>query len=207
MTITHPGKWKLLQALKKLGLLSFLFLCLTYALPLSAQDNPLGQTFQINTRLQSFVGKPAWTLIVKDVVTGQVMPYFFPIYESEQFWVNFTFTNAYRIIVSELQFGPPDAIIRNFCHLQDGILDRQSLIITLSGRLTPDRRTSDCHVQRFKQYSFPIVTQQPQAQNSSTGEGAASGPEALLSAIPAAASSASSAEGSPSLAALTNLLK
>ncbi|MES2218941.1 MAG: hypothetical protein V4501_11085 [Pseudomonadota bacterium] len=158
MTITHGLKSSLKLALKKISQLALLSACLTHSLPIMAQDSPLGQTFQINTRLESFVGKPAWVIIVKDVANGQVVPYYFPIYESEQFWINFTFTNAFRVILSELQFGPPDMVIRNFCHLQDGILDKESLIINLTGRLTPDRRTSECHVERFKSYSFPIVT-------------------------------------------------
>ena len=167
-----PGlKSKLHLALKRLSLLALLSAGLMIHLPCYAQDNPLGQTFQINTRLDSYVGKPAWVIIVKDVATGQVVPYFFPIYEQEQFWVNFTFTNAFRIILSELQFGPPDAIIRNFCHLQDGILDRESLIINLTGRLTPDRRTSNCNVQRFKSYSFPIVTPAPAASSKTAAPG------------------------------------
>jgi hypothetical protein len=166
-------------------LLAVLSASLSYSLPGFTQDNPLGQTFQINTRIDSYVGKPTWLIIVKDVVSGQVMPYYFPIYEREQFWVNFTFTNAFRIIVSELQFGPPDAIIRNFCHLQDGILDRESLIINLSGNLTPDRRTSDCHVQRFKSYSFPIVTPEVSSTTSTSAPAspAATNPLANLSAL------------------------
>jgi hypothetical protein len=154
--------------------------------PCYAQDNPLGQTFQINTRLDSYVGKPGWVIIVKDVATGQVMPYFFPIYERDHFWINFTFTNAFRVILSELQFGPPDAIIKNFCHLQDGILDRESLIIDLSGKLTPDRRTSFCHVQRFKSYSFPIVTPAP-ASTSASPEPAAGAAGNALSSLKALA--------------------
>jgi hypothetical protein len=185
--------------LKKIGQLILLSASLMIQ-PCYAQDNPLGQTFQINTRLDSYVGKPAWVIIVKDVATGQVVPYFFPIYEQDHFWINFTFTNAFRVILSELQFGPPDVTIKNFCHLQDGILDRESLIISLTGKLTPDRSTSFCSVQRFKSYSFPIVTPAPASTSASPEKGGA------IPGIPGAAGNPLSSLPS-SLSALAPLAK
>jgi hypothetical protein len=157
MTTTYHLKSLVLSALKKICQLFLLSTCLLNALPIKAQDNPLGQTFQINTRLQSYYGKPAWLIIINDIDTGTVTPYFYPIYETENFWFSFTFAHRYRVSISDLQFGPPDAVIHNFCHLRNTVFNQESIVINLTGNLTPDKRTSECHMQRYKEYTFPIA--------------------------------------------------
>lgn len=112
-------------------------------------DNPMGQTFQLTADLNSYVGKPQWVLILRDVNTGRVMPYIFPINKLNNVWVGFTLTRAYRVTVSRLQFGPPETTITNFCHLEDGIITGKSLIVRVSGDLTPNRHTATCHVTRY----------------------------------------------------------
>lgn len=174
MTTTYTLKSVIYTAVKKILPLVLLSACLLNSFPLKAQDNPLGQTFQINTRLHSYTGKPAWLIIINDIDTGQVTPYFFPIYETENFWFTFTFAHHYRISISDLQFGPPDAVIHNFCHLKNTVFNQESVIIDLSGDLTPDKRTSFCHMQRYKEYSFPIVEPTDNSSsNSSPAAGAA----------------------------------
>lgn len=168
MTTTYHLKSFLFTAFKKICPALVLSTCLLNSLPLKAQDNPLGQTFQINTQLRSYVGKPAWLIIINDIDTGQVTPYFFPIYETDNFWFAFTFAHRYRVNVSDLQFGPPDAVIHNFCHLRNTVFNRESIIINLSGNLTPDKRTSFCHLQRYKEYSFPIAEPTQDTSSNST---------------------------------------
>jgi hypothetical protein len=161
------------MAIKNFCLAALLSLSVTAIAPSYAQDNPFGQTFQINTRLSSYTGKPSWLIIITDVQTGQVIPYLYDITENDSFRVNFTFAHAYRVTASELQFGPPEGSIHNFCHLQNGIYRNESLVINLSGDLTIDGRTSECHVMRYKEYSFPI-TQNDQSMSSGSSGGVVS---------------------------------
>jgi len=122
-----------------------------------AQENPFGQNLQINTRLTSIVGKPTWLLMIREVETGLVSPYIFDIKNNDNFWIAFTWGHSYRITASTLQFGPY-AVIKNFCRLESGILSGESMVITLKGKLTPYRGSSQCFVQKYKNSSFPIVT-------------------------------------------------
>jgi hypothetical protein len=182
------------MTIKKLCRAGLLSLFILGSQSLLAQDNPLGQTFQINTHLSCIVGKPSWLIIVRDEETGQVLPFLYDINTEDNFWLGFTFSHAYRVITSELDFGPPNAKIHNFCHLQDGILDHESFTATLSGPLTPNRYTSTCHVTRYKQYSFPIVNQDTGTSAAPTD---AAGIEAAetTAANPAAAPAGGSAVG------------
>src|SRR5437762_1145039 len=43
-------------------------------------DNPFGQVIEIQTRFHSFVGKPIWSLVVRDVDNNQNVPYIFRIH-------------------------------------------------------------------------------------------------------------------------------
>lgn len=117
----------------------------------------LGQTLQINTRFRSIIGKPVWLLIIRDVDTGIILPYLFDIKNNQDFWVAFTFARNYQITVSELKFGP-FAIIHNFCHLEGGVMSGKSMILTLTGDLTPSPQTSTCHNLTYNDSAFPIVT-------------------------------------------------
>jgi hypothetical protein len=172
------------MAIKKICQAGWLCLGLFAIATAAAQNNPFGQSFQINTYLKSYVGQPTWVIIVRDEDNGQVLPYQFYFSELNNFWIGFTFAHSYRVIVSDLQFGPPNAIIHNFCHLQDGILDRQSISVTLQGDLTPNRHTSQCHVMRYKNYSFPIANSNDDvSDNTSTTNAATSGVGALTKAF------------------------
>jgi hypothetical protein len=163
------------MAIKKICQTVLLSTCLLSMLNVHAQDSPFGQTFQINTRLNSYVGKPSWLLIIRDVETGQVLPYLYDFNGTENFWVGFTYAHSYQITVSELEFGPPNATIHNFCHLQDGILDHQSFTINLSGDLTPNRRTSFCHVFKYKNFAFPIVDSSESSSSNNTSSAVSAG--------------------------------
>jgi hypothetical protein len=145
------------MAINKICQVGLLCLCLLNISSTYAEESPFGQTFQITTRLNSYVGKPSWLIIVRDVNTGQVLPYLYDITTTDNFWLGFTFSHAYQVITSELEFGPPNAAIHNYCHLEDGVLDRESFTVTVTGDLTPNRLTSHCHVFKYKQFNFPIV--------------------------------------------------
>ncbi|HSW69158.1 MAG TPA: hypothetical protein VLI69_03225 [Gammaproteobacteria bacterium] len=111
----------------------------------SANAGPLGQTIQINTRFHSIIGNPVWLLILRDPDTGIVYPYLYDIKNNDNFWLAFSFGQNYVVTVSNLKFGP-FAIINNFCHLENRLLTRKSMIISLTGNLTPAPVTSTCHV-------------------------------------------------------------
>ena len=137
--------------------LTLLWFLLSGWIAVSYADTPLGQTLQINTRFKSIIGKPIWTLVVRDVDTGVVIPYMFEIKNNQNFWVAFTFGHNYRVTSSQLKFGP-FAIISNFCQLENGILSGKSMILTLSGDLTPSPKSSKCHVLKYNDNAFPIAT-------------------------------------------------
>lgn len=145
------------MAIKKLCRFLLFSVSLFLILPCQAQFSPvLGQTLQINTRFSSIIGAPTWLLIIRDMDSGQVMPYLFDITETENFWVIFTIGRSYEVTVSNLKFGPY-AIINNFCHLEDGIISGKSMWIRLSGELSPNRRKIICHVMKYRDMPFPVV--------------------------------------------------
>jgi hypothetical protein len=170
------------MAIKKICQIALLSACVFNIFSAHAQDSPFGQTFQINTHLNSFVGKPSWLIILRNVNTGQVLPFLYDFNSTENFWLGFTFSSAYQVTVSDLEFGPPNAVIHNFCHLQDGILDHESFTVTLSGDLTPNRRTSLCHIFKYKNFSFPIVESSSDS-NSSAPSAQAAAPNGITNAI------------------------
>lgn len=144
------------MAIKRICQVGMLY-CLFSLLPIYAQENPFGQTLQINTHLRSMIGKPSWLLIVRNVETGQVVPYVFDFTKNDNFWLALTFSRSYRVTVSNLKFGS-NVAINNFCHLENGILTAQSMSITLTGVLSPDSRSSHCHVLKYQEFDFPIAT-------------------------------------------------
>lgn len=133
------------------------FLSAAYADP---DDNGLGQTIQINTRFHSFIGKPAWLLVIRDVDHGQNLPYLYDIHNGTNFWLAFTFGRNYLITASTLTFNPYRMKINNFCGLEsNGRIQRgQSLYITITGDLSPNTNTFTCQVLKYQDANFNIVT-------------------------------------------------
>jgi hypothetical protein len=131
-----------------------LLLCLVNILPLKASaENPLGQTLQINTHFDSLQGHPTWLLMLRNVETGEVLPYLYEIKNYDNFWMALSYGRNYRIISSKLQFESSKSI-SNFCHLEDGIISGKSYVIYLSGNLRPGGRDYVCHTSKFKNYDF-----------------------------------------------------
>lgn len=125
--------------------------------------NGLGQFIQINTRLRSYVGKPTWLLIIRDVDGNQNIPYLFDIRRGDNFWVALTYGKHYLITVSRLQIETYQSRcnhykkyrINDFCHLESNgrIIRGESMSITLEGDLTPNSASSRCIVIK---YAYPI---------------------------------------------------
>jgi hypothetical protein len=115
-----------------------------------------GQTLQINTYLNSLIGYPSWTLIIRDAESERVLPYLFEFTDTNHFWIAFTTSRSYIVTASTLKWGPY-AIIHNFCHLENGLLTNQSMIITLKGELSPNLHSFKCKVQKYSDAPFPIV--------------------------------------------------
>ena len=64
----------MIMTIKKWIVRFIILMCLTtnsFAQP----DNPLGQTIEINTRFHSFIGKPIWSLVIRDLDHNQDIPY------------------------------------------------------------------------------------------------------------------------------------
>lgn len=144
------------MAIKHLCQVGLLSICLMHQTESLAQALFAGDTIQIYTQFHSVIGKPSWLLILRDMDTGQVLPYVYDIRNNNNFWLALPMSHHYRVTVSTLTFGP-FAVIHNFCHLQDGVISWRSLNITLKGNLTPIRGTSHCYIQSYKNLPFPLV--------------------------------------------------
>lgn len=143
-----------------------LFLSSLTLLDCFAQENDgIGQTIQIYTHFDSFIGKPSWLLIIRDLDHDQNIPYLYNITKGDNFWLAFTYGRNYLITVSSLQFSPyrtnpyQSKKIDNFCHLESNgrILRGESLYITIMGDLTPYTNTFTCHITRYPDGNFTIV--------------------------------------------------
>lgn len=153
------------KSLTKAPIMIFLcFLLIPYTSKAELNGYPdgdgVGQFIQITTRLHSFVGKPTWLLIIRDVDHNQNIPYLFDIRRGENFWVALTYGKHYLITVSRLQIETYQSRynkyknyrINNFCHLESNgrIIRGESMNITLEGNLTPDTASTRCIVLRYK---------------------------------------------------------
>jgi hypothetical protein len=118
----------------------------------------LGQILHIYTHFSNTVAPATWLLEIRENETGRVLPYIYEIHNNENFWIAFTSGRTYRITASTVKFGPY-AQIRNFCHLENGIIDGKSMWITLSGELSPDTRRFKCIVSQFKDMPFQYKQQ------------------------------------------------
>lgn len=150
---------------KKLIVCTWILLASTsvYANP---DADGLGQTIQINTRLHSFVGKPSWLLIIRDIDHNQNIPYLFDVTRGKDFWIAFTFSRNYLITVSNLQFSPYKNMpwrskrTNNFCHLESNgrIIRNLSISVTIEGALSPNTNGYTCHVSYFSNPNFTVVS-------------------------------------------------
>lgn len=148
----------------------FLTLCLgTASVRAQPADDTFGQIIQINTNFHSFVGKPSWLLIIRDLDHGQNIPYLFDIRKGENFWVAFTYSRNYLITVSNLRmesYRPYKNTFRlyetkDFCNLESNgrILRGESISIRITGDLSPYHCSYQCNVSRYLDTNFTIVNQ------------------------------------------------
>jgi len=121
-----------------------------------------GQTIEINTRLHSYLGKPTWLLVVRDIDHGQNIPYMYDFRKGTNFWLALTYSKNYLITVSELVFNPYDKKVKNFCNLESmGRIQRGvSMRIFLQGDLSPNTATYTCNVFKYQEPQFWSQSQQ-----------------------------------------------
>jgi len=62
-------------------------LCITTSSSYAQDNDGLGQIIQIHTRFHSFVGKPSWLLIIRDLDHNENIPYFYEIKRGDNFWL------------------------------------------------------------------------------------------------------------------------
>jgi hypothetical protein len=123
-------------------------------------DN-FGHTIQLQTNLRSFVGKPSWLIIIRDIDHNQVIPYLYDFENESNAWIAFTYSKNYLITVSELSFSPSGRKIKNFCQLESmGAVQHGSIQVYLTGKLTPREYTSSCQILKFSDTNFNIATPQ-----------------------------------------------
>jgi len=119
----------------------------------------LGQTIQIQTHLRSFIGKPIWTLIIRDLDHGQNIPYVFDFTRGDDHWVALTFSRNYLITASKLQIVTPysrfdlykNYRISNFCNLESmgRIIRGRSMTVQISGDLSPNSNDYTCSASSY----------------------------------------------------------
>lgn len=147
------------KTLLMIGLITGLGLT-TGPVPAQPQDG-FGQTIEINTRLHSYLGKPTWLLIIRDVDHGQNIPYMYDFRKGTNFWLALTYSDNYLITVSELVFNPYQKKVKNFCNLESmGRIQRgTSLRIFIDGDLSPHTDTYHCNVLKYIDPNFTIAIQ------------------------------------------------
>jgi len=104
-----------------------------------------GETIRITTRLNSYVGKPSWLLVIRDVDHSRTIPYVFDFQRGENTWLAYTFGHHYLITISNLQMPTYIAShndyknyqINDFCHLQSNgrVQNGVGMDITITGDL------------------------------------------------------------------------
>ncbi len=147
-------------------LLVMMGLLAKFAYPQDANPG-MGNVIQINTNLRSFVGKPSWLLMIRDVDDNENMPYIFDFTSSNTQWMAFTQGQNYLIVSSTLQFSvyrPHDNtyrtyFIHNFCNLesQGRIQHNTGVSIWLTGDLWPNEDSYHCQVMRYPNADFTVA--------------------------------------------------
>lgn len=125
----------------------------------------IGQTLQIYTRLDSYIGKPSWIIMIRDVDHNQNIPYVFDFNQENNFWLVMTYSRNYLITASTLQFSPYRSYpgntrsIHNFCQLEsNGVIQRgESKYITVTGDLRPNADRYNCSVSSFSDNHFTVT--------------------------------------------------
>ena len=128
----------------------------------NAQEiNDFGQIIKISTNLRSISSKASWLLIIRDMDHGQNIPYLYDFVSGNNYWAALTYSRNYVITVSELTFYPSDRKIYNFCNLQSmgAVMHSISMDVTLTGRLTPNMGSFNCHVIKYAESNFSMNTQ------------------------------------------------
>jgi hypothetical protein len=151
------------KLIKKLAICTSIlfFACLNTPATYAQGGDGVGQTIQIYTQLNSFIGRPSWLIIIRDIDHNQNIPYLYDFDTEDNFWVALTYGRNYLVTTSELQFSPyrehpyrfysnyfSERKINNFCHLESHgrILHGESMYIMLRGKLTPNPDTYTCSV-------------------------------------------------------------
>ena len=124
----------------------------------SDQVDGFGETIKIRTNLRTFVGKPTWLLIIRDIDHNQNIPYLYDFSRGTNYWLAFTYGRNYVITISELVFNPYDRKIKNFCNLQSmGAIQRGvSMDIHITGDLSPRTNTFQCNIMRYSNTNFDV---------------------------------------------------
>ncbi len=91
---------------------------------------------------------PYWLLIMRDASDGTVTPYMLPFDHNNNAWVNFAPGHDYQITVSQIIFNN-HLRIDNFLHLQNRFFHGESLHVTLTGKLNPNRYNTHAQIQKI----------------------------------------------------------
>lgn len=126
-----------------------LFFILTLLLVFTQSYAAMSQTIQIYTHLNKIAADSSWLLIVHDTDSSAVYPYVFNMNNKDDYFLIFTNARNYRL-VSILQFDFYRFKINNFCQLPTDKITGQSLIIKITGTLTPDPMTSKCYIMKYR---------------------------------------------------------
>jgi hypothetical protein len=154
-----------MKPVKKWILRVIVLMCLTTN-SFAQMDNPLGQTIEINTRFHSYVGKPIWSLVIRDLDHNQNMPYIFRITKGSNHWVIFTYARNYLITASNMQLETyqsrynkyKNIRLKNFCQLEShGRISRgESMVINIDGDLSPYTNSFNCNISTYRDENFYI---------------------------------------------------
>lgn len=129
------------------GLLQFLWL---FLLPVCGFANHvISSTIHIHTHFQKIIDKPSWLIIVQDQDSPGTYPYLFDLVSNDHDFLIDTHTQHYRL-TSIMQFASTNQKITHFCELPPTIFANESVDIFVTGTLTAEPTTSQCHFRRIK---------------------------------------------------------
>lgn len=155
----HINKWILVT-----GLSAAISFNSAHALTLDEDVDDFGQLIKIQTSLKSFIGKPSWLLIIRDLEHNQNIPYLFDFTQNDNLWIALTYGRDYTIVVSELKMMNKCGFrtIHNFCGLESmgRIQHGKSYSVEVTGKLNGNPDRVSCKVLKYKDLNFTIGKQE-----------------------------------------------
>ncbi|GJM06631.1 MAG: hypothetical protein DHS20C10_03650 [marine bacterium B5-7] len=98
-----------------------------------------------HTELQAVSGNPSILLLVKNLDTQQIQPFFFVIDKPNSNVMFNLNTRKYQVLSAQLQTN--HGTVNDFCHIRKEVLTNQDIVFRLKGKITDNTKQYTCHAQ------------------------------------------------------------